>query len=294
MAHSSELTEEVSARRFSRIKQLFDVGALANVRVLVVGCGSGGAGVALQLAMSGVRRFTLVDHDILEAENVIRHVCGIRYLGQPKVDAVGDVLSDRNPDIELGKYQLDVMENKEIDRLVCETDLVVLATDNDPSRWRINGLCVTNSVPFCVARVFTRGIGGEVFAYRPETGGCLGCLEMILQRTQFRSGISEVDLLSENEREAMYGLGIAGIKDSPGLNIDISFISAFHTRFALDAIARGLAERPKYLSPIEENYLVWGNRPVHPFDKNFQLQRITLSPQAGCTICSPEGSSNAI
>ena len=55
------------------------------------------------------------------------------------------------------------------------------------------------------------------------------------------------------------------IKDSPGLNVDIAFITAFHTRFVLDAIARTLPERPKFLSPIEQNYLVWGNRPVHPF-----------------------------
>ena len=38
----------------------------------------------------------------------------------------------------------------------------------------------------------------------------------------------------------MYGLEIPEIKDSPGLNVDIAFITAFHTRFVLDAIARTL------------------------------------------------------
>jgi hypothetical protein len=84
----------------------------------------------------------------------------------------------------------------------------------------------------------------------------------------------------------MYGLEIGEIKDSPGLNVDISFITAFHTRFVLDAIARTLPERPKFLPAIEQNYLVWGNRPIHPFTKHFEIQRISLHPQEGCRICA--------
>jgi molybdopterin/thiamine biosynthesis adenylyltransferase len=282
-----------AARLFARIAPLFDVGALSSTRVLIAGCGSGGGNVALQLAMSGLVHFILVDKDILEPENVIRHVCGIRHLGMPKVDAVADLLLDRNPRIEIAKHSIDVMDD-EFEDLVRGADVVVLATDNEPSRWRINELCVRTATPFCVARVFTRGIGGEVFSYRPGEGGCLACLESVLQRTQFRVGIKEVDLVSEDEREAMYGLDVAEIKDSPGLNVDISFIASFHTRFVLEAIGRGLAERPKYLIPIDENYLVWGNRPVAPFEKHFQVQRISLSPQHGCAVCGNSEVSNAV
>lgn len=276
--------------RFARIQALFDVGLLSSVRVLIVGCGSGGSSVALQLVMSGIRHFVLVDHDVLEIENVIRHACGMRYVGAAKVDAVEDVLRDRNPDVEVTKYRTDVLHDSQIDKLVRDSDVVVLATDNEPSRWRINSLCVEHGVPFTVARVFTRGIGGEVFAYRPNIGGCLACLESVLQRTQFREGIREVDLVSDEERDAVYGMAVAEIKDSPGLNVDIAFIAAFHTRFTLDAIARALLNRPQYLTQIEENYLVWGNRAVHPFDKNFQVQRISLQPQDGCAVCTPGGS----
>jgi hypothetical protein len=147
---------------------------------------------------------------------------------------------------------------------------------------------VENKTAFVVGRVFTRGIGGEVFSYRPDEGGCLACLEARLERTQFRQGVREIDLVSEDEREKMYGLEIAEIKDSPGLNVDISFITSFHTRFVLDAIARALPERPKHLLSIDENYVVWGNRAVHPFSKPFQIQRITLTPQEGCLVCGSE------
>jgi molybdopterin/thiamine biosynthesis adenylyltransferase len=271
---------------FERVKALFDIERFAGVRILIAGCGSGGSAVALQLVMSGIKNFVLLDRDTLEPPNVIRHVCGLRFLGQKKVDALAEVLRDRNPAISVEKIDVDLTTYPHLESEIKKADVVVLATDNDPTRYIINELCVKNAVPFVVGRVFTRGIGGEVFAYRPPTGGCLACLESVLERTQFRDGIKEIDLVSEEEREKVYGMEIAEIKDSPGLAVDISFITTFHTRFVLDAVARRLAEPPKYFIPIAENYVVWGNRPVRPFKKHFELQRIELSQQEKCAVCS--------
>ncbi len=273
------------SKLFARIAPLFEVGLLSEAQVLIAGCGSGGSQVALQLVMAGVRKFSLFDRDVLEPENVIRHACGRRYVGHRKVDALADVLQDRNPAVEVDRYETDLMECADLAEHIKNSSVVVLATDNEPTRFRVNQLCMDTKVPFVVGRVFTRGIGGEVFNYRPGESGCLACLEGLLERTQYRDRIREIDLVSDEEREKVYGLEIAEIKDSPGLNVDISFITSFHTRFVLDAIARTLPERPKHLLPIDENYVVWGNRPVHPFNKHFQLQRITLSPQEGCLVC---------
>jgi molybdopterin/thiamine biosynthesis adenylyltransferase len=281
-------------RTFERIDSLFDIASFANVRVLVAGCGSGGASVALQLVMSGIRNFTLIDNDILGPENVIRHVCGRRYIGQKKVDAVADALLDRNPKANITKIDADIMSHPGLASEIAMADVVVLATDNEPSRYAVNDLCVRNGIPFVVGRVFTRGIGGEVFAYRPPGGACLACLEAKLERTPFREGIREIDLVSEEEREKVYGMEIAEIKDSPGLTVDITFITSFHTRFVLDAVARRLPERPKFLDPISENYLVWGNRPVHPFNKHFQLQRTEFSPQEQCAVCGARSLAHAV
>jgi molybdopterin-synthase adenylyltransferase len=277
---------------FQRIESLFDLQLLANTNVLVAGCGSGGGNVALQLVMSGVRNFTLLDRDILGPENVIRHVCGRSFVGHKKVDALADVLADRNSNVRIEKIDADIMSFTGIEKAIRESDAVVLATDNEPSRYRVNELCVQLGIPFVVGRVFTRGIGGEVFSYRPKSGGCLACLESVLQRTTFRQGIKEIDLVSEEEREQIYGMEVAEIKDSPGLATDISFIASFHARFVLDAIVRRLSERPQYFEPIDENYLIWGNRPVHPFHKHFQLQRMTLDPQDGCAVCAVRRAAN--
>ena len=270
---------------FARIAGLFDVAAFEESRVLIAGCGSGGGHVALQLAMSGVKHFTLIDKDEVKIENVIRHVCGLRYLGQKKTDGLEDVLRDRNPNIDVRKFDQDILHWEDLELEVERSHLVVLATDNDATRYRINELCVRNQTPFVVGKVFTRGIGGEVFSFRPGEGGCLACLEGVLQRTRFRDGVREIDLVSEEEREQLYGLNPQEIKDSPGLAVDIGFITLFHVRYVLEALAGLAPERPKLLPTISENYVVWGNRAVHPFNRNFELQKISLQQQDGCLIC---------
>ena len=272
-------------RLFARIEALFDVAAFDDLGVMVAGCGSGGGQVAQQLVMSGVKRFTLVDNGELEVENVIRHVCGTRYLGWRKTTALADVLRDRNPQVEIREFDEDLLGWGGLEQEIEQASVVVVGTDNEPTRYRLNEVCVGTRTPFTVGRVFTRGIGGEVYSYRPGTGGCLACLERLLERSQYRDGVREIDLVSEDERQKVYDLEIEEIKDSPGLAVDIGFIAAFHTRFTLDALGDAAVSRPKFMTPIAHNYLVWGNRAIHPFSKNFELQRMKLPPQDGCLVC---------
>ncbi len=74
---------------------------------------------------------------------------------------------------------------------------------------------------------------------------------MVLERTRYRDGVREIDLVSDEERDAMYGMPVAEIKDSPGLNVDIAFITNFHARF----------------------------------ERHFQIQRITVPAIDGCRVC---------
>ena len=286
MAGDMTTAMSTSDRTFERIEALYDVRSLASKRVLIAGCGSGGGSVALQLVMSGVQHFTLVDNDVLGVENVIRHVCGLRFVGQRKVDGLAEVLADRNPKVQITKIFGDVMACREAENAIRESDIVILATDNETSRYKVNEFCVRNGVPFVVGRVFTRGIGGEAFRYMPSGGACLACLEAFLERSSLRQNVREIDLISDEERDAIYGLDVAEIKDSPGLCTDISFICSIHSRLALDILARQITPPPKYFIPIEENYIVWGNRPVHPFNRHFQVQRMMLDPQESCAVCS--------
>ena len=135
-------------RLFARIESLFDVEAFDDLRVMVAGCGSGGGLVAQQLVMSGVKRFTLVDKDELGVENVIRHVCGTRYLGWRKTTALADVLRDRNPQVEVREFDEDLLGWRGLEQEVEQASVVVVGTDNEQSRYRLNEVCVETATPF--------------------------------------------------------------------------------------------------------------------------------------------------
>lgn len=81
---------------------------LADRKVAVVGLGSGGSHVAMELAKSGVGKFVLVDYDRIELQNVIRHVCGLRDLGRLKTNAMRDRILEKNPFAEIEICNIDV------------------------------------------------------------------------------------------------------------------------------------------------------------------------------------------
>src|SRR5262249_22889814 len=74
---------------------------LESKRVLLLGCGSVGGHLAFALARFGIGALTLVDHDILTAENTYRHVLGKPYWGKRKALAMQQALTAQLPFIDV-------------------------------------------------------------------------------------------------------------------------------------------------------------------------------------------------
>ncbi|MGC4127513.1 ThiF family adenylyltransferase [Enterobacter sp.] len=76
---------------FSRTRDL-DLGRLAGQKVLLIGAGSLGSQVAMQLVHSGVTHLTILDPDTLSDTNLGRHVLSCDYLGCNKALGMRDHL----------------------------------------------------------------------------------------------------------------------------------------------------------------------------------------------------------
>jgi molybdopterin/thiamine biosynthesis adenylyltransferase len=70
---------------------------LSKKRVVIVGCGSVGAPIALHLVMSGVGYVDLVDPGTLKWANVGRHPLGAEYVGRNKAEALAEKLERSYP-----------------------------------------------------------------------------------------------------------------------------------------------------------------------------------------------------
>ena len=72
---------------YSRNKGILEINILETKRVMIVGLGSFGSQIAIELAKAGVGSFSLFDFDRVELHNLARHTCTINDLGRLKIDA---------------------------------------------------------------------------------------------------------------------------------------------------------------------------------------------------------------
>ncbi|NJL93782.1 MAG: ThiF family adenylyltransferase [Anaerolineae bacterium] len=145
---------------------------LKHRKVAVIGMGSGGGFVALGLAMSGVGNFVLMDDDLLEVPNLVRHVADRRDLGRPKVQAVADLIRHRNPEADITAIEGRVESHAD---WLEDVDLVICAVDGEGTKFQINELCLTRQLPAIYAGVYERGEGGDVVMIYPNVGPCYAC-----------------------------------------------------------------------------------------------------------------------
>jgi len=89
---------------FSRNTGILETDWMLEKTAFILGCGSVGSLVALELARSGVGRFVLVDNDILAFHNLCRHQCGIDDVGAFKVHVLRDRILAINPFATVDTY----------------------------------------------------------------------------------------------------------------------------------------------------------------------------------------------
>lgn len=70
--------------------------AIEDVEILLVGCGGIGSYTALLLAKMGLTNMTLVDHDLVEEENVGTQIYGNSAIGLSKTDALSDLILEHS------------------------------------------------------------------------------------------------------------------------------------------------------------------------------------------------------
>ena len=246
---------------YIRSKGLIEVGALEKKQVLIVGLGSGGAAIAVELAKAGVGHFALVDFDRLELHNIARHIAGVNELGRLKTNIVRDAILGKNPYADIHTYPIDIMKDVAlIERLVVDTDLVIAATDSLPSRYLLNSLIIKHKKVGLFGRAVTRAEGGDVLRVRPG-GPCYACLkgsqwytqedEITDLRRARETGVIPA-YTSEEDANAMVQVG---------LSTDIAPINTMVVKLAIQELSR---DTDCLITSLDQelcyDFYMWANR----------------------------------
>ena len=108
-----------------------------------------GGFLAEELSRIGVSPLRLVDFDVLEEHNLVRHPLGARYLGKPKASSLASKIRQDFPlcraeGIDANFLELPPLQQR---RLVREADVVVAATDTFECQRFVNRICLVEERP---------------------------------------------------------------------------------------------------------------------------------------------------
>jgi molybdopterin/thiamine biosynthesis adenylyltransferase/rhodanese-related sulfurtransferase len=165
--------------RYSRHLLIPDVGLegqrkLKAASVLIVGTGGLGSPVALYLAAAGIGHIGLVDYDVVDRTNLQRQVIhGTSTVGKLKVESARSRLLDLNPDIQVDAYN-EAFTSENAMGIAEGYDVVIDGSDNFPTRYLTNDLCVLTGKPNVYGSVYR--FDGQVSVFDARRGPCYRCL----------------------------------------------------------------------------------------------------------------------
>jgi molybdopterin/thiamine biosynthesis adenylyltransferase len=263
--------------RVERLLGSHNLELLAHKRVGIVGLGSGGGFVALSLAMSGVGNFVLIDADTLDENNVVRHVADRRYVGQPKVEAVADLIRQRNPNAQVESI-VGIIE-QHLDALD-DLDILVVGVDGEQAKYITNQACLERSLPAVYAGVYERGEGGDVVIIHPYQGPCYACWAAELR--------DDIALTKKNDgQELDYGMiGPEGtLEAEPGLWLHVVRVAGTQADMTLNEL---LSESDVYRA-LPGNTVVLANTALEIIDGEnsppYTAVWATVERDPHCLVC---------
>src|SRR5262249_49852954 len=133
--------------RYSRHLIMPEVGMEGQKRlkaasILLIGAGGLGSPLALYLAAAGVGRIGLVDFDVVGFSNLQRQVLhGTADVGRSKLQSARDRLKAINPEVTVDLFETRLTSENAL-RICDPYDLIIDGTDNFPTRYLVNDICV--------------------------------------------------------------------------------------------------------------------------------------------------------
>ncbi|MDG6027354.1 MAG: ThiF family adenylyltransferase [Candidatus Brocadia sp.] len=136
--------------------------ALREMHTLIIGVGSLGSVITELLVRGGIKNVILLDHDVLTAGNIVRHVLTFRDLEDNKAKALRDRLLTVNPFVNIVAHEKRFPNTKEaVEKLLGEVDLIIDCTASEGvieelslGWWPIPKIFVSLSLGFKGRRLF--------------------------------------------------------------------------------------------------------------------------------------------
>ncbi len=214
---------------FSRNTGILESDIMLRKGVVIIGCGSVGSLVALELARAGVGRFFLIDMDIFSYHNICRHQCGIQDVGKYKTSALRERILQINPsaEIHVSHNRIQDVPLAEIEPFCTPDAIMVGCADNrEGDYYAAQMLAKPNGMPFISIGCWERAFAGEIFYCLPEG---------MPDYEDFMATMNETS--GRVEANTHIYMGEVGSFE-PGISADINFVTTIGVKMILDLLNR--------------------------------------------------------
>jgi molybdopterin/thiamine biosynthesis adenylyltransferase len=258
-----------------------ELAGIEEKRALVVGLGTLGGDVALELAKAGIGQLDLVDFDRYETNNSVRHVLGIESAGFDKTEAVAQACRRINPfcktdpvNLQLGAvdWQGESTLDQFVDRLE-SADLVIDTTGSHQLQRLVGRLAGDAGVPFVSCWLTTGFYGAHVLRIVPGRTSCFLCAA---------TRMAEGELLeAEAGPDAQVVAQGCSHPTVPGAGFDAAETAAITTRVSVQTLRDGQA-----YGDLDWDHVAVSFR-RSPSDSQYPRFAVEeLEPSEGCRQCS--------
>ena len=214
---------------FSRNTGIFESDIMLQKGAIILGCGSVGSLVALELARAGVGRFFLIDMDILGYHNICRHQCGIQDVGKYKTTAIKERILQINPTAQVFTEHRKIQEIPfDIITPFCNSETIIVgcADNREGDLYADSMLAKPYKMPFISIGCWERAFAGEIFYCLPEGMPAYSDFMAALGESSGRV----------NANTHLY-MGEVGAFE-PGISVDINFVTTIAVKMILDLLNR--------------------------------------------------------
>ncbi len=143
--------------------------------VLCIGTGGLGSPIALYLAAAGIGRLGLVDYDVVDFSNLQRQILHTtKDVGRKKLNSARDKIREINPNVQVELHPV-LFRSDNAMEIARNFDILIDGTDNFPTRYLSNDVCVFLKKPNIYGSIFR--FDGQCTVFAPHLGGpCYRCM----------------------------------------------------------------------------------------------------------------------
>jgi len=250
-----------------------DRNILKSTNISLIGCGALGSEISDCLCKAGIGSLLLVDKEVFNAHNSIRHCIGLNRVSFPKVFALAEYLSLHNPFVNINTKGCDILK-EEFNNYFPSEFIAVSSIADDNVESFLNEKSVEHNRTVFYVRALRGGKAARIFRVKPKEDACMSCLALYLKES------NDLFINIEEDKDLPVITNECNNPVRPASAADLKLIAAITSRIIIDYLqGKG----------TDKNHWIWNTESLEKVNLDDSTWGVIhsrfLPPHPKCVIC---------